>query len=544
MHLATVIELASHRYPEAEALINGTQRLTYGDWNRRINSVAWGFIKLGMQSGERIAICARNSEPVITAYFAAHKAGLTAVLLSTKWKNAELAHALNDAKIRLIIYDETTSEQVKKASITCEHNIIDISLDDKAFHTNGKITFKELIENPQEHSPNIKRDDNTISTILYTSGTTGKPKGVPRTHQSDYYASLALIIQHRWTPFERTLGVMPIYHTMGLHTLISMVILNGLCVLLPNFDASTCIDYIENEKLTAIYLVPTIFYDLIQQLAYKENTAYAEPLATAEVDVALMPPKLILSDRCKKKSLTSIRKLAFAGAPMSLSLIEQCLNTFKPEVFINHYGNTEMHAITINSDLKTKPNSSGRPALHSHVRIVVADANRRVLPSEEVPVGEIGEIIVEANSPQAFTGYLNRPDANDQALRNGWYFTRDLGCLDEGGDLYIKGRLDDMIISGGENIYPQEVEGILLAHPQVNDAAVVGLPDERWGQIVVAFIVPENSQVDDYMLEQFCLTSPKLPRFMRPKQFIYVEEIPKSPTGKVLRSELRKDYSK
>ncbi|MEN6462407.1 MAG: fatty acid--CoA ligase, partial [Syntrophomonas sp.] len=186
-----------------------------------------------------------------------------------------------------------------------------------------------------------------------------------------------------------------------------------------------------------------------------------------------------------------------------------------------------------------KPTSSGRPALHSYIRIVAADADRRVLPTEEVPTGEIGEIIVKADSPQAFTGYLNRPDANEQALRNGWYFTGDLGCLDEEGDLFFKGRLDDMIISGGENIYPQEIEEVLLTHPQVNDAAVVGFPDERWGEKIVAFIVAETSKLDDEVLERFCLSSSKLHRFMRPKQFIYVEEIPKSPSGKVLRSKLR-----
>jgi 2-furoate---CoA ligase len=509
MHLATVIELASHRYPQAEAIIDGTQRLTYYEWNRRINSVAWGFIKLGLQPGERIAICSRNSESVTTAYFAAHKAGLTVVLLSPRWKNNELAHALSDANILLVLYDETASEQIVKAMAACQHNIIDIPFYDPKYRTNRNITFKELLENPQDHPPTILRDDNTVGTILYTSGTVGRPKGVQRTHRSDYYASLALAIQHRWAPFERTLGVMPFYHTMGLHSLLSIVILNGLSIVLPRFDAATCIENIENEQLTALYLVPTIFFGLIQQLSYET------------------------------KRLTSLKKLAFAGAPMSPYLIEQCFATFNPEVFVCHYGGTEMHAITINPDLRNKPTSSGRPALHSHIRIVITDTDRRVLPNEEVPSGEIGEIIVKADSPQAFTGYLNRPDANEQALRNGWYFTGDLGCLDEEGDLFFKGRLDDMIISGGENIYPQEIVEVLLAHPQVNDAAVIGFPDEQWGEKIVAFIVAKTPKLDNEDLERFCLSSSNLPRFMRPKQFIFVEEIPKSSSGKILRSKLR-----
>ncbi|MDW7673560.1 MAG: class I adenylate-forming enzyme family protein [Bacillota bacterium] len=514
MHLAMVIELASHRYPEAEALIDGTLRLTYKEWNNRVNAVAWGFIKLGLQPGERIAICARNNEPVLTSYFAAHKAGLTAVLLSTRWKSTELAYALNETEVSLVIYDKSTSDQVTVALKQCPRNILGIPVDEEVLDGSGHMYFKNLFVNLPDYPPDINRDDNTISTILYTSGTTGKPKGVPRTHRSDYYASLALIIQHRWTPLERTLGVMPVYHTMGLHTVISMVILNGLSVLLPNFNSSSCIYHIKEESLTALYLVPTIFYDLVNQLTAVE----------------------------KKEIL--IQKLAFAGAPMAPSLIEKCYQTFKPEVFINQYGSTEMHAITINPDLKNKPNSSGRPALHSHIRIVPADANRRVLPSEEVPIGKTGEIIVKANSPQAFTKYLNQPDANDHALRNGWYFTGDLGYLDEEGDLYLKGRLDDMIISGGENIYPQEVEEVLLTHPQVKDAAVVGLADERWGEKVVAFIVTGSSQLNHEELEEFCLTSTILPRFKRPKEFIFVKEVPKSSTGKILRSKLKQDYPK
>jgi 2-furoate---CoA ligase len=134
---------------------------------------------------------------------------------------------------------------------------------------------------------------------------------------------------------------------------------------------------------------------------------------------------------------------------------------------------------------------------------------------------------------------LNRPDANERSIREGWYFTGDLGCLDEEGDLFFKGRLDDMIISGGENVYPQEVEAVLLSHPQVSDAAVVGLPDERWGEKITAVIVPASLDLDDAALDEFCLASSGLPRFMRPRQYIYVNEIPKSPTGKILRSRIR-----
>lgn len=153
----------------------------------------------------------------------------------------------------------------------------------------------------------------------------------------------------------------------------------------------------------------------------------------------------------------------------------------------------------------------------------------------------MGEVIVEATSPQAFSGYLNKPEQTEQVLRNGWYFTGDLGFIDEKGDLVLSGRIDDMIISGGENIFPYEVERILLSHPLVKDAAVVGVFDERWGEVVTAFIVPDSAELESQMLERFCRESPELARYKRPRHFIFTREIPKSVSGKVLYSILKKE---
>jgi 2-furoate---CoA ligase len=173
------------------------------------------------------------------------------------------------------------------------------------------------------------------------------------------------------------------------------------------------------------------------------------------------------------------------------------------------------------------------------VRIVTADPTRRVLPDEVVEPGVPGEVIVSLTSPEAFHGYWQRPDATETAIREGWYFTGDVGIWDEEGDLWVQGRVDDMLISGGENIHPLEVEDVLAKHPKVQDVAVCGLPDERWGQAVSAFVVPGDATLTAEELDQFCLASSELANFKRPRRYIFVKAVPKSAVGKILRRKLQ-----
>jgi 2-furoate---CoA ligase len=190
-----------------------------------------------------------------------------------------------------------------------------------------------------------------------------------------------------------------------------------------------------------------------------------------------------------------------------------------------------------------KPGCAGRAGLHSTLRIVTASTERRVGPDETVATGDKGEIIARLDSDEAFAGYWNRPDADARALRDGWYFTGDMGYVDEEGDLFVSGRVDDMIISGGENIHPVEVEEVLARHPQVRDVAVIGEPDDRWGQRVVAFvvasIVPGAAALTAEALDRHCLDSPDLANFKRPRRIVFVAEIPKTASGKILRRLLR-----
>jgi 2-furoate---CoA ligase len=252
---------------------------------------------------------------------------------------------------------------------------------------------------------------------------------------------------------------MPLYHTMGVRSMIAMALLNGALVCLPDWHPAAAARLVQQERITSLYLVPTLYHDLVSL------------------------PDLARYD------LSSARKLGYAGAPMSSTLTRRVADAFRPHVFVNHLGSTEVYTFAVCDRVLDKPTCAGRPGLFGRARVVRADPARQGSPADVVPRGETGELIVALDSPEAFAGYWRRPDADARAIRGGWYFTGDLAWEDEEGDLYTVGRVDDMIISGGENIHPVEVEEVLVRHPGVAEAAVVGLPDARWGQVVTAFVV-------------------------------------------------------
>lgn len=228
-----------------------------------------------------------------------------------------------------------------------------------------------------------------------------------------------------------------------------------------------------------------------------------------------------------------MRKLGFAGAPMHDALLLRLQQAFQPELFVNHYGSSEIYTFAINQNAVGKPGSAGRAGINTRLRVIKLDAKS---PQDIAAPLEEGQIVADLLSDEAFEGYHNRPDANERSLRDGWYFTGDTGYLDAEGDLFVTGRVDDMIISGGENISPVDIESVLSLHPSVDEVAVAGLSDERWGQRVVAFVKPRDAVAAD-ALDAHCRAS-DLVNFKRPREYVFVREIPKSPVGKVLRRKL------
>jgi 2-furoate---CoA ligase len=338
-------------------------------------------------------------------------------------------------------------------------------------------------------------DERAPSLMLYTSGTTGRPKGVPRSHRADRAGGVSQALQHGLRFGDRTLGVMPLYHTMGIHSLIAMSLTGGCFVCQPRWNAEEALQLVERERLTSLYLAPTLFHDLVTH------------------------------PRCANTDLSSIESVAYAGAAMTTALVERCVAAFSPRVFVNHYGSTEIYTFSVHRDQAAKPGCAGRASLNAQLKLV--------------PPGE-GEIACRMDSDEAFEGYWNRPDADGKAIRDGWYFTGDVGRIDEDGDLWVVGRTDDMIVSGGENIHPLEVEDVLARHAKVREVAVVGAADDRWGHRVVAVVVAEPGTTAEE-LDAHCLADPSLARFKRPREYRFVEDLPKSPAGKILRRMLRNE---
>lgn len=502
MILRDMLEFAKARNPDNLAIVDGERRYTYAEWDGRINAVANALRNLGVGKGDRVVQVVKNREENCAVHMACQKLGAINTPINFRWKGGEIEHCVNDAEASVVVFEEATAENVLEIR---DHFHADPRLvfvgPEAPENTNS---FDEAVEAASRERPDETVEESDIALMLYTAGTTGRPKGVPRTQRAEYAATVGQVVHHQYAPGERTLGCMPLFHTMGMHSLTAMISLNGLFVAMPDWDTEKALEIIERERLSCLYLIPTLFYELVN------------------------------SPDFDRRDTSSVSKLCYAGAPMLGSLVEACIEKFGPEVFVNHYGSTEVYIFATYPEPWKKPGCSGRAAFHTEVRVVRPDPEPVVGHDEVVPVGETGEIIVRL-SDDAYSGYYNRPDATEEAIRDGWHFTGDTGYLDEDGDLWVSGRVDDMVVTGGENVYPVEVEDALSRHPGVAEVAVVGLPDERWGQAVTAFVVPKYPDLTTEKLDTYCRENTELARFKHPKKIVFVKEVPKSPVGKLLR---------
>jgi 2-furoate---CoA ligase len=505
MNLARYCMQAVERFPDAVAIVDDQVRWSYRDLYREVSTVTANMYTLGVQAGDHVLVVLKNRRENIVIYWACQWLGLIYTPINFRMPYGELAYCIGDAAPSIIFYEDE-----KRA--TLETALTQAQCTARAFAVGAGASpesFDELRRPGTQPPPLSTVDDDASAIMLYTSGTTGNPKGVPRSHTNEISAAEAHIIQNQCALLESTIGVMPFYHTMGMRTRLVTTFLNGKLALLPDYDTERALELLAREQLTSLYLVPTLYYDLVNH------------------------PRLDQYD------LHALTRLGYAGAAMTTTLTQQCFERLHPRIFVNHFGSSEIYTFTICSWLDRKPGCAGRPGFHEAVRIVTADPTRKVQLDEIAEPGTPGEVIVSLSSPEAFKGYWHRPEADEKAIRQGWYFTGDVGVWDDDGDLWVQGRVDDMLISGGENIHPLEVEDVLSRHPQVREVAVAGLPDERWGQIVAAFVAPADPALSAEELDRFCLASPQLASFKRPRRYIFVKAVPKSPVGKILRRKLQ-----
>jgi 2-furoate---CoA ligase len=494
LDLGTSFLASVARDSNACAIIDGDVRLTYAQWYRKISALVAGFDAIGLKPGDHLVTALQNRWEATTLHWACQFAGIVITPINWRAKADEIDFYIENAEAKAIAYEEVSAQAVEQSAQA--QKIARIVLDAAP---DGECAFATLLaQAAPDVTPRVGPE--ATSVMLYTSGTTAKPKGVPRRQRAERAAAVAHVAQNLYARGERTLGVMPLYHTMGVRSLLAMSIIGGCFVCLPRYDSERALELIEAERISNLYLVPTLYHDLVHH------------------------------ERFNATDVSSVRKLGFAGASMTDGLLQKLVAAFRPDLFVNHYGSSEIYTFTIDQDAPNKPGSAGRAGINQMVRVVKLGA---ASPDDVAGVEEEGEIIALLAGDESFEGYWRRPDADAKTLRQGWYFTGDTGFVDADGDLFVTGRVDDMIITGGENVSPVEIESCLSLHPAVAEVAVVGLPDERWGKIVAAF-VKRAVAVEQDELDQFCRTS-GLANFKRPRRYVFVEAIPKSPVGKLLR---------
>jgi len=505
MDLSSAFRITAARRPDALAIVDGLRRLTFAEWEGDVRAVAGGLARLGLAEGDHLLLVLKNRYEMATLYWACHALGVIFTPINWRSTAADVAYCLENSGATALAFEgvsETAAREAasRHAAPLCLIAVADASAD-------GAAAFLTLRDGPALPVP-PPRDPHSVCMMLYTSGTTGRPKGVPRSHANEMAASVSQIAHNRYVFGDSAIGVMPLYHTMGVRVLLAAALLNGTFVCLPTYDPDELMTLVARERISTMFLVPTLYFDILRH------------------------PRFGGFDR------SSLARIGYAGMTMTTALTEEILAAFRPELFVNYYGSSEIYTFAFCDHLDRKPGCAGRAGLNQQIRVVRAAAAATAGPDDVVPAGESGEIIASLSSPEAFKGYWRRPEADAKALRDGWYFTGDLGAFDEDGELYVLGRVDDMIISGGENIHAEEVENALVRCDLVASVAVVGVPDDRMGQKVVAFVEPASPDATPEALDRFCAEC-GLARFKRPREYVLIDAIPRSPVGKILRRELR-----
>lgn len=510
MDLKRMFALAVGRTPDKEAVVDGVRRYTYGEWATRVYALANSLLSLGLKKGDRVGMVLKNREETATAIMATQVAGLVAVPVNPRTGARGTAYILKDSGARAVIFEEVTSAATEEAAESVAECKILISIDGK-YTAQGVLEFNELLQRGEPEEPAVDVRGEDVGQIIYTSGTTGEPKGVPVTHEASLFRVYCIDLHHglRLGDEHRIIGLMPLFHTVGLHAVfLNSVSLNGTYYPVADFVPAQVIDLIEREKITLLYGAPTHFYMILEDPTFQ------------------------------RERVQSVRDALFSGAPMTEVLHKRVAREIC-ENLTNIYGNTETYNSLWYRRAWERPGALVPGVFHS-TRIVKPGGR----PDEQVGPGEEGELIVDMRSPEAFSGYWNKPDKTAEKVKYGWYYTGDVYYVHPDGAVSYSGRVDDMILTGGENVHPTEVEDVLAKHPQVADVAVVGLPDDRWGQAVTAFIVPRSKELTAEELDRFCRESKELDTWKRPRRYEFVESIPRNPSGKIMRYVLRDQYGK
>jgi len=506
--LGMIFDQTVSKYPEKEALVDlrKNQRWTYREWKGEVHRLANALLASGVGKGDRVSTFLFNTDELATALFACAKIGAVFNPINFRLKSEEVAYILNDASPKVVIFEEHLAAPI--SAIQPQFPGIQFWIIDGKKLDYAK-SYHEQVAAAGTNLPKIEVNEMDTYAIMYTSGTTGRPKGVIHRHRDMAEQSLICTAVIKYTKNDVGLVVAPMFHCAELHCcIIPRVHAGASSIIMHQFDPAAALETIDQEKVTVMFAVPTMWSMMAQQ---EEAGA----------------------------KVKSLRRGLYGAAPMAPVLVKRVKEVLGIDL-IQAYGQTEMGpAITFlaEDEQLTKAGSAGKAAYNHEIRIVRPNEEGPSEPDEMLKPGEVGEIIVKG--PCMMAGYFNRQEATEKALYKGWYHSSDLGYLDEDGYLYVADRVDDMIISGGENIYPREVEDVLHEHPAVNDVAVLGIPDEKWGESVLAFVVAKDPNLTEQELEEFCKNNDNLAGYKRPRSYRFVDELPRNASGKIQKFLLR-----
>jgi acyl-CoA synthetase (AMP-forming)/AMP-acid ligase II len=510
MRLHDFLDYWARRTPAAELAILGPRRVTYAEAQAESYRVANALVAAGLAAGDRIAVLSKNSIEYVILYYAAARVGVVPVPLNYRLAPPEWGWIVRDAGARLVLASAEFLGAID--GVRAELGAVEAFVAIDAPAAEGWRPYREWLAAQPSLPPAREVDEAQVLYQMYTSGTTGRPKGALLTHRA-ITANLAQFSVAVEPAFgERWLLVVPMYHASGAVTSFAAIQGGGCLYLQQDFDPRAVVRALAEEGIGRTSLVP-----------------------------AMIQACLVMVPDVAERRYERLRLIAYGASPIAESTLRRAMAVFGCE-FVQAYGMTETSAVLtylLPADhrraLAERPGlllSAGRPVVGVDLRIVDAD-------DVPVPAGTIGEIV--ARGPQLMQGYWNRADETREALRGGFMHTGDAGVMDEEGFVYIQDRVKDMIVSGGENIYPRMIEEVLFTHPAIADAAAIGVPDETWGETVKAVVVLRaGATATEGEIIDFCRG--KLGGFERPRSVDIVETLPRNPTGKVLKRVLREPY--
>ncbi|MCD2198188.1 long-chain-fatty-acid--CoA ligase [Actinomycetospora endophytica] len=497
MTMSDMLARSARRGPEDTAFVDARSRRTYREVDERVTRLGNVLSARGVEAGDRVAVLGRNSTDVVEAWLAALRVGAIAVPVNFRMVADEIAYVLADSGATVVLRDEEFTDVVDEARRAAPGAAVVMTLGDDDVEASGVYREQPV-------------SDDAAAFIMYTSGTTGFPKGAVLSHRNLYLHAFSSMATLGLEGDDRVwMSAAPLFHIAGLSGMLPALITGGTVVIPPSgsFDPTATVRTLVEEGVTSCFMVP------------------------AQWQAICAVPDLAGQD------LSRLRRISWGAAPASTTLLKTMIAAFPQAEVCTAFGQTECSPVTTylrGEDSIRKIGSIGTPMIGVEVRVVDEEMN-------DVPRGTVGEIVYR--SPMVMTEYWNKPEETAEAFRGGWFHSGDLVREDDDGYLYVVDRVKDMIISGGENIYCAEVENVLSGHPKIVEVALIGVPDDRWGETPLAVVVardpddaPTDAEVEAFAREH-------LAAYKRPRHVRHVDALPRNPGGKVVKKTLREQFA-